>query len=333
MRSIHFFKIALVMGALAVAPPARASGDPDLGRQWALVRVRAEAAWTMSVGDGVRIGIVDTGVDLDHDDLAGKVIAHVSCIGSAGDPSRCQGSGQDDNGHGTHVAGIAAAVKGNGKGISGVAPGASLLVAKALDANGSGSIDDVVAGIEWVVDHGARVVNLSLGDPAFVLTALFGTPLQKGIDYAYSHGAVPVLAAGNENLLGVGLGSSEYGDLDALVVGATRADDQVAGYSSPTGNAKWSLLAPGGAGGSEEAGDIYSTWWAEGAHDEYRFLAGTSMATPHVAGAVALLLAQGLSPQAAVGRILDTADPGVSCGDASPTCAGRLDVGRALGHS
>ena len=107
-------------------------------------------------------------------------------------------------------------------------------------------VDDVVAGVKWVVDNGARVVNLSLGDPNFVFTSLFGTSLKEAIDYAWAHGAIPVLASGNTQLLG--LGSSNYGDLNAVVVGATAPDDSVASYSSPLGNAKWAILAPGGAG-------------------------------------------------------------------------------------
>ena len=95
-----------------------------------------------------------------------------------------------------------------------------------------------MAGIKWAVDHGARVVNLSLGDPNFVFTSLLGTGMRPGIEYAWSKGAVPVVASGNSNLLGLGLGSSNYGSLNAIVVGATGHDDQVADYSSPIGSAK-----------------------------------------------------------------------------------------------
>src|SRR5207249_1805493 len=121
----------------------------------------AEAAWTRTTGAGVRIGIVDTGVDLDHEDLAGKVVASASCAGSKGDVAKCTGTAQDDQGHGTHVSGIAAAIKDNGKGVSGVAPNAELVVAKVLGKAGTGSSEDVIGGIKWVVDHGAKVVNLS----------------------------------------------------------------------------------------------------------------------------------------------------------------------------
>lgn len=212
-----------------------------------------------------------------------------------------------------------------------MAPSAQLVVAKVLDAGGAGSIDDVNAGIKWVVDHGARVVNLSLGDN-FLITSLLGTSLRGGLEYAWLNGAVPVLASGNTNLLGL-LGSSNYGAIDAIVVGATGPDDQVTDYSSPLGDAKWSILAPGGAGGGNEADDIYSTFWVRGKPNQYRYLAGTSMATPHVAGAVALLLAQGYDQQATIERILGTVDASSSCGSNSFNCRGRLDVARAVGSA
>jgi subtilisin family serine protease len=321
--------VALAVIAVAFGPGARASNDPGFSRQWALARIGAAEAWPATTGAGVTIGIVDTGIDLTHEDLAGKVVAHTNCVGSAGDPLRCRGSAQDDHGHGTHVAGIAAAWAGNGKGVAGVAPDAQLVVAKVLDSEGSGTIEDVVAGIRWVVDQGAQVVNLSLGDSNFVFTSLFGTPMASGIEYAWSHGAVPVLASGNENLFGLGLGSSNYGDLHAVVVGATGPEDEVSSYSSPPGDAGWALVAPGGTGDGDEAHDVLSTFWVEGETNQYRALAGTSMAAPHVAGALALVMANGLDHAAAVQRILDTADTSVSCGADSQRCRGRLDVARA----
>ena len=109
------------------AQPAKASQDPLFSNQWNLVQIGAPAAWTRSTGAGVRIGIVDTGVDSAHEDLAGKVVAAANCINTAGDPRSCAGTGLDDSGHGTHMAGIAAAAKDNGRGIAGVAPDAQLV--------------------------------------------------------------------------------------------------------------------------------------------------------------------------------------------------------------
>ncbi|MDP9071498.1 MAG: S8 family serine peptidase, partial [Actinomycetota bacterium] len=315
--------LALVGVALAVLPSsAQASNDPRFAEQWGLAQIGAPAAWASTTGAGVRIGVVDTGVDLGHDDLGGKVVAHTSCVDSGGDPGACQGSGQDDHGHGSHVAGIAAAAKDNGKGVAGVAPDARLVVAKALDADGAGTVQEVTAGIKWVVDNGAQVVNLSFGEG---LTRVLGSSLLEGVEYAWARGAIPVLAAGNENLLGIGLlSSANYGDLNAVVVGATTRRGDVASYSSPLGSAKWSLVAPGGDASSDPAERVVSTWRS----GDYKELAGTSMAAPHVAGGLALLLGKGLSREEAIQRILDTADPSVRCDGA---CRGRLDVARAVG--
>lgn len=323
------------IGSAAGAPAA--PNDPFWPQQWNLAQIGGPSAWAVSTGRGVRIGIVDTGVDLGHQDLAGKVVDNTNCINSGGDPSKCAGSAQDDNGHGTHVAGVAAARTNNGTGVAGTAPDAQLVVAKVLDSKGSGSFADVNAGIMWVVDHGARVVNLSLGDATPILPGVLGqNSIRTGIEYAWSHGAVPVLASGNTNYFG--LGSQNYRDADAIVVGATGANGQVAGYSSPTGNAKWSIVAPGGDGydptgqpscdGVARPRCIVSTYWAAGQANSYAFDEGTSMATPQVTGTVALLLAMGRSPNEAVPDLLASANRSVPCGD---HCAGRLDAASAVG--
>jgi serine protease len=330
-KSFGVYAVAIALAAGLLLPPAGASNDPGFEKQWNLQRIGAEAAWARTTGAKIRVGIVDAGIDLTHEDLASRVVASTSCLKSQGDPGKCEGSGQDDVGHGTHVAGIIAANRDNGIGVAGVAPDAELVVAKVADSGGGINIEDANAGIRWVVDHGAQVVNLSLGDLIFVRTAAFGTRLSDGIEYAWSKGAVPVIASGNSGLFGSGVGSQNYGDIDALVVGATGPDDLVADYSSPTGDAKWAIVAPGGASDGEETHKIWSTFWEKDKQNSYAYLAGTSMAAPHVTGAVALLLAQGLSPREAVQRLLDTADTGVTCGPDSPTCRGRLDVARATG--
>src|SRR5438128_12270694 len=115
-------RITTLLAALVVTvgfwPPgvASASHDESFTKQWALPQIGAPDAWAKTTGAGVRIGIVDTGVDLGHEDLAGRVAENTSCVGSHGDPNLCIGSAQDDFGHGTHVSGIAAADKDNGKG-------------------------------------------------------------------------------------------------------------------------------------------------------------------------------------------------------------------------
>ena len=318
----------LAVALPATAAPVLAPNDPQFKTQWGLVAADAQPAWSVSTGKGVLIGIVDTGADLLHEDLAGKVVASTNCIGAAGDATQCKGNGQDDNGHGSHVAGIAAAVTGNAKGIAAMAPDAKLLIAKALDSNLTASMGDIAAGIHWVVDHGAKVVNLSFGDDAFTQSSVIGPALRDSIEYAWTKGAITVLAAGNASVLGFGLQS--YGNLDAIVVGAIGRDGAVAGYSSPTGTAKWAVLAPGGSADGTPADDILSAYWEHGVPNAYRTLAGTSMAAPFVSGALALLVANGLSPATAVSHLLSAVNTKVACGAGSDNCHGLLDTGVAL---
>lgn len=310
----------LAAGALLAlwATGAGATDDRYFAQQWNLAQVGAPDAWATSTGAGVVIGIVDSGVDASHPDLAGKVDGYADCIGGScreGTPPR------DSDGHGTAVAGIAAAKTGNGAGIAGVAPDAHLLVARVLGSDGSGVTEDINRAIQWVVDKGARVVNLSLGEPDLTIVSRLGTPLRPGVEYAWSRGAIPVLAAGNYEELS-GSGSANYGDLHALIVGATDKSGKVPSYSTSLGNAMWGVVAPGGNGGGPGA-DVISP--IPGAR--YEWVAGTSMAAPHVSGALALLLAEGLSPSVAVDRLLATLDHSVPCGLG---CRGRLDIKAAV---
>lgn len=324
------------LASVVVAAPAGASSDPLWPSQWALTQIGAPQAWTRTIGAGIRIGVVDTGVDANHEDLAGKVVASTSCVGSRGESGACAGSGQDDHGHGTHVSAIATAATNNNKGIAGVAPGAQLLVAKALVSNNgsvpAGSVADLNAGIRWVVDRGARVVNLSVGGDWSRIEP-GGHALSEGIAYAWNHGTVPVLAAGNDPL-GLGGQGPDYRGLDAVVVGANDRNGNLASYSSRLDTARWGIVAPGGAGGDPAQRDAYaaanvvSAWSSGHTPSGYAVGAGTSMAAAHVSGGLALLLARGMGQEAAVQQILSTANTSVACGSG---CHGRLDLGRATG--
>ncbi|MGH8999891.1 MAG: S8 family serine peptidase [Acidimicrobiia bacterium] len=323
--------VALVVTGLATGGTARArSPEPSQSRQWNLSAIGAPSAWMRALGAGVRIGIVDTGIDIGHVEFAGKVVARADCTGSGGEMSGCRvggGAGADDNGHGTHVAGIAAAAV-NGTGIAGVAPAAELVVAKALEADSGGTLGDIRAGIEWVVSQGADVVNVSIGTG--LTGSIFGSSsdLGEALDYAWEHGAVPVVAAGNNGSF-LGLGSANYGETNAITVTATGPDGKVTGYSSPIGTAKWGIAAPGGEGsGEDDPDDVYSTWWEAGKRNQYGTMRGTSMAAPHVAGTIALLLSAGASRTAAVAHVLGSARP--VPGGCGSGCSGALDAAGAL---
>src|SRR5207249_216773 len=134
--------------------------DPLFPHQWGLTQIKAPDAWAHgALGAGVTIAIVDTGVDLNHPDLGSKIVAGADLVSG----ETCTPGDQDLNGHGTHVAGIAAALTNNGIGVAGTAPDAKIMPVRVLDSTGSGSTDDVAAGIRWAADHGAQVINLSLG--------------------------------------------------------------------------------------------------------------------------------------------------------------------------
>jgi subtilisin family serine protease len=338
----------IVLGAAALAstvPPvaARAAAspgdDPLVPLQWGLSAVGAPAAWDVATGDGITIAVVDSGVATDHEDLRAQLVddGAVSCLGTDGDPTRCRTSesaGVDDDGHGTHVAGIAAADGGNGRGVSGVAPDARLLAIKVLvhecgirGCGASGTSDDVSAGIRYAVDHGADVINLSLGNTT---QAVFGPAFEAAVRYAWDNGVVAVVAAGNDFVL-----PSGFSDEPALVVAALNRSGQAATYSNGVGNAQWALSAPGGEEDDDAScngghpNGIVSTYWVEGDDDAYYCLSGTSMAAPHVAGAVALLRSAGLSPSEAVDRLLRTATDLGLAGRDNTYGAGALDLAAA----
>jgi subtilisin family serine protease len=347
-RAAGLLAATLALALCDSGAPAHATAganDPvfEQGLQWGLERIGAPQAWATSRGGGVTIAIVDSGADLNHEDLAGKVVAQTSCLGANGDAGRCSGSAQDDNGHGTHVAGIAAANTDNHHGIAGVAPDAQLMIVRVLkntcsngECTATGTAGDVAAGIRWATAHGADVINLSLGGGT--LQGALGCAFCDAIDDAWAHGAIPVIAAGNDSLLPAG-----FGDEPAVVVTATTRDDRRASYSNASSgilaSARWPVSAPGGEGETTAADcatgghprGVLSTYWIAGQANEYACLAGTSMAAPHVSGVLALLLAQGRTPQGAVDRLLGTARDLGSPGRDPSFGVGIIDAARAVG--
>ncbi len=230
-------------------------------------------------GMGIKVAIVDTGIDPDHPDFAGRIVAGASFV---------DGDYRDENGHGTHVAGIVAGSgAASGGRYRGVAPEASVYVARVLDRDGSGAMSGVMAGVEWAVDQGVQVINLSLGGAG---SSDGQDALSLTCNAAVARGIVVCVAAGN-----AGPGSRTIGApgaaADVITVGAVDRQDQVARFSArgPTadGRPKPDICFPGV--------DIVSTRAAGLApgtpvDDHYTTLSGTSMATPHASGVAALLL-------------------------------------------
>ncbi|MGL4744540.1 MAG: S8 family serine peptidase, partial [Dermatophilaceae bacterium] len=262
-------------------------------------------------GKGVTIAVVDTGVDPDHPDLVRQLVAGRNMI----DPQRRP---RDENGHGTHVAGIAAARAGNGIGISGAAPKAAVMPIKVLDADGGGDAATIAAGIDWAVANGARVINLSLGGSGLTARLLKGGRINQSIRAAYDQGAVVVAAAGND---GQPLRAYRFG-VPVLVVNAVGPDGAAAEFSN-YGDAR-AVAAPGVD--IVSTAPTYSSTLFGTDPSGYGRLSGTSMAAPFVAGEAALLLSQGRSAAETVEIIAATArnpdsDPRLGAGVISASAA------------
>jgi subtilisin family serine protease len=236
------------------SPPAQ----PAQVVPWGIARILAPDAWSYSTGRGVRLAIVDTGIDLDHPDLQANIQGGVNTIR----PNR---NANDDNGHGTHVAGIAGALN-NSIGVVGVAPQVSLYAVKVLNSQGSGFLSDVIEGLTWCINQHMQVVNMSLGADVDVQS------FHNAVTAVYNAGIVQVAAAGNSG------GSVGYPAAypEVISVSATDGSDNLASWSS---RGKVELAAPGV--------NIYSTYNT----GYYATMSGTSMASPHVAGVAALRLA------------------------------------------
>jgi subtilisin family serine protease len=285
------FALALLCLLLAAAPAVAA--DPRRAQQWNLDMVEADAAHQVSTGTGAVVAVIDSGVQADHPDLAGR-------IGAGYDEVQRDGTPQDGDGHGTHVSGIIAAVSGNGIGVESVAPGATIMPIRVLGDDGGGSTDDVAAGIDYARTHGADVINLSLGSEVPLIGALGGDAFEAAVRRATAAGIVVVAAAGN-NGVPVCEQPSATGLLCVGAVDKRRARSFFTTFGSGVG-----VVAPGGSGGSSTAmpgEDILSTFKGS----TFQELAGTSQAAPHVAGVAALLVARGVRGAAAVQRIRATA--------------------------
>lgn len=268
---------------IADLPVPSVPKDPLFQKQWSMVSGNVQGAWDLgATGLGVTIAIVDSGVALDHLDLKDNLVPGYNAITK----SEAPGATQDDNGHGTHVSGIAAAGR-NGVGIVGVAYKAKIMPIKAMNAKGEGYDDVIADGIVWATDHGAKIINLSIGSESGLSSAI----LNSAINYAYDGGCLLVGAAGNyapQTEVNPGV-SYPASDPHVLAIVATDRTSKVTGYSE-TGS-EIDLAAPGDY--------IASTWWSKTEGSDYGYASGTSMAAPFVSGEAALLWSQhlGWSPE------------------------------------
>jgi len=319
------------------AAEAVVPNDPFWDQQWGPSQIGAPEAWGITTGSSeVLIAVLDSGVQLDHEDLADKVWANPDEIPANGldddangkvddvhgwhfyhtwDGSRFipaeDADVEDGFGHGTHVAGIAAAAGNNGLGIAGISWGARVMSVKVLDDAGNGWYSDVALGIIYAADNGARIINLSVGGSPESAT------LCAAAEYAHRKGCLLVAAAGNTG------GQVEYPAAceNVLAVAATDPMDERASFSNI--GPEVDVAAPGVS--------IYSTWAPWGG---YASMSGTSMAAPHVSGVAALVWSRwpALSNEALTTQItravVDLGSPGWD----ESTGWGRIDAGRAVSY-
>lgn len=265
--------------SVGVDVPVRALTTVDSVDQWQMDPATSsyQAAWSTATGTGVTVAVVDSGVVRNHPDLpSSRVLTGAEFAGGTGNQTASNGN-RDVLGHGTFVAGVIAATKGNAQGIAGVAPGATILPVRVLGDSGSGSSADVTAGIYYAVAQGAKVINLSLG------SANEFTPMRDAIDYAVAHGVVVVAASGNAGPNTVNYPAAYT---NAIAVAALAAGNALASYSSYSSSSPYvDIAAPG-----SNITSTNTTSAANYATNPYTSGNGTSYAAPHVAAVAALML-------------------------------------------
>jgi thermitase len=296
--NVAFAEVDGIVSALSFTP-----NDPMLPDQWGLARVEAPLAWGVTQGSStIRIAVLDTGIDAGHGDISPKVVAARNFTTSS--------TVSDRNGHGTHVAGIAAAVTNNARGVAGLGFNSVLMNGKVLGDDGSGTWSWVANGIIWAADNGAQVINMSLGGTSHSAT------IENAVNYAWGRGSVLVAAAGNSNSSSLTYPAA-YANV--IAVGATDRNDARASFSN---FGAWVDVAAPGV-------DILSTFPRSGRNDRYRWMSGTSMSAPFVAGLAGLVWTTGwgTSNTAVRDRIQATVDPIVT----DQPIGGRINAARAVG--
>jgi len=334
-RGLVFVLVCLVLTAGTAY--AAAPNDPGWPQQWHLRTIHADKAWTKSKGSGVVVAVVDTGVDRSHPDLQGRLVQGIDLVDNDTNPD-------DEQGHGTFMAGLIAASTGNVDGVASVAPLAKIMPVRVLKDDGTGSPSVVAKGIDWAVAHGAKVINLSLaqepinGGGGGVGNLFADQSMDDAITHAAASGVVVVAAAGNNfNTGGAPATSYDATRSGIIVVGASTKTERRAAYSNY--GSGLDVLAPGGGSSSnfstsscQSNSPVVSTWWNPGTGSSaYGSGCGTSMAVAHVAGIAALLRARGYSNASAVRRIEDTAVDLYTAGRDDQSGYGRVDAAAAVG--
>jgi subtilisin family serine protease len=326
MRSRLLLVLAAVAGLLfANLATAGATSDPLWTKQYGPQMIGAPTVWQKSTGVGVKVAVVDSGVDVDHPDLKPNLDLADSydfaCNDSNPDDDSVlkDGEGKSVKGHGTHVSGTIAAVANNGIGVAGVAPGVKLMVMKSFGTDNScGGLLNLFAfsqAISRSVQRGAKVISLSVSD--FTTGNDLVSTIRDGCEQAYSQGSLCVIAAGNS---GQSKASGYPYDFNGIIVTANDSNGDHAQFGQKA-DTKWSVSAPGV--------DVLNTWPIDDPnHDGYNSIQGTSMAAPHVAGAAALLAGMGMKNSEIAERLVKTAGPPKN---ALVEGAGIIHVDRAAG--
>ncbi len=277
-------RILLALAIILLAAPS-APNDPSFDRQWALRKVGALCAWDRTTGSAeVIVAVVDSGVDPTHPDLVDRLRTDgYDFVDNDSDP-------RDEHGHGTHVAGIVAAVLNNNEGVAGLAPGVTILPVRVMDARGRGSDRAIARGIRFSADKGAKVINLSLGATLTLNADEPSALVNDAIIYAQQQGALVVVAAGND---AVPLPNAIAVDNpDVLVVAATDERDRKAPFSN---SGPWVAVSAPGVYilSTMPTYDVFLTSDRlppdERFQRNYDYMSGTSQATPYVAALAALL--------------------------------------------
>jgi serine protease len=271
--------------------------DPKYKLQWHLQQIHAKETWKSAQGDGVIVAVIDTGVAKVPDLAQTEIVPGWNFVNNSPDAT-------DDHGHGTHVAGTIAQSTHNGVGVAGVAFRAKIMPIKVLSARGSGSVSGIAEGIRWAADHGAKVINMSLGGP------MASSVLSKAVKYAHDKGVTVVCAAGNDGRGKVSYPAAYPG---SIAVASTQFDETTTFYSN--WGKEIDIAAPGGNTRVDQNGDGFPDGVLQNtivpgdtSKNDYLWFMGTSMASPHVAGVAALIIGSGVTDPDAVEKVLkDTA--------------------------